>query len=237
LPFIEAENVHELIRFDVDPLDALNAQPRAIRVSTFECPSDPQSSLPDGWAATSYRVNQGSGILWGLPPTDPSNQNYTMPAPNGVFFLNSSTRLADVRDGTSHTAAFSEHCKGDFNNGLATENDTFWPQTYPSTPDDAVQMCAAIDAQDLSKQRVSDVGAPWIQGYHSTTVYFHVGPPNSRSCMYPPGRIATTANSEHPQGVNVGFCDGSVHYVSNSVDLAVWRALGTRGGGEPIGDF
>ncbi len=44
----------------------------------------------------------------------------------------------------------------------------------------------------------------------------------------------TTANSRHSNGVNVGFCDGSVRFIANTVDLAAWRALGTRNGSETI---
>ena len=66
-----------------------------------------------------------------------------------------------------------------------------WFLSYHS-PDQALADCMAVNISDLGKQGVSNVGAPWLQGYHSTTIYFHVGLPNTRSCMYPPGRIATT---------------------------------------------
>ncbi len=90
---------------------------------------------------------------------------------------------------------------------------------------------------DLSRQGFSNVGSPWLRAYHSTTLYYHVLEPNSRSCMYPPGRIATTAGSRHTGGVQVGACDGSVHFVSSSIDLGIWRALGTRAGGEVATEF
>jgi prepilin-type processing-associated H-X9-DG protein len=140
-------------------------------------------------------------------------------------------------DGTSNTAAFSEHLVGDFTNGAAMEKgDTFRPGTYPSTPDQAMADCAAIDIHDLSKQGYSNVGGPWLQGYHSTTSYWHSAPPNSRSCMFPPSRIMTTANSNHTNLVNVCLCDGSVRSVANSISLATWRALGTRNSGDLLGD-
>ena len=40
------------------------------------------------------------------------------------------------------------------------------------------------------------------------------------------------ARSYHTGGVNVCFCDGSVHFISSSIDLATWQALGSRSGGE-----
>ena len=236
LPYIEQDNVYKLIDFTVAWDHANNATARAVPVKTFLCPSDPVTQVPAGWAGNNYRSNQGSGLLHGQPPTSPSNPNYGMPAPNGPFVPTRTVTLPGISDGTSNTAAFSEHLKGDFNNGVSTATDTFWPQTNPATQDEAVAQCAAIDPANLSHQRVSDVGAPWIQGYHSTTAYFHVGPPNSRSCMFPPGRIATTASSAHSGGVNVSMCDGSVRFVSNSIPLISWRAIGSRDGGEVFTD-
>lgn len=201
------------------------------------CPSAPDAPLPAGWAGTDYRANQGSNILYGQPSTDPANGNFGMPAPNGVFVSGLSLKLASVIDGTSNTAAFSEHPMGDFNNGVSSEFDTFRPGTYPNTPDEAVQMCRAIDPTDLSLQGVSNVGAPWLQSYHSTTQYFHVVPPNDRSCMYPPGRIATSAASYHTGGVHVTLCDGSVRFISENIDIGVWRGIGSRDGNEPLGAF
>ena len=32
--------------------------------------------------------------------------------------------------------------------------------------------------------------------------------------------------SRHPGGVNVLFCDGSVRFVQNEIDLQTWRSLG-----------
>jgi len=43
-----------------------------------------------------------------------------------------------------------------------------------------------------------------------------------------------TSRSYHIAGVNVAYMDGSVHFVSNLVDLATWQALSTRAGGEII---
>src|SRR5436853_281809 len=84
------------------------------------------------------------------------------------------------------------------------------------------------DPTNLAFQGRSDVGAPWLQGYHSTTAYFHVAPPGERSCMFPPGRIATTANSAHTGGVNVSMCDGSVRFVPYTISLPAWRAMGSK---------
>src|SRR5688572_2835006 len=226
LPFVEQSNTANLIDYNRSVNNAANAAARGTKISFLNCPSDPQSNTPPGLAGTSYRANQGSGILWGLPPTDPSDPNFGLPEPNGVFYLNSFHQMSAITDGLSNTAAFSEHQKGDYNNGVASPTDTFRPGTHPANADEAYAQCQAIDPNSLSFQGTSDVGAPWLEGYHSTTIYFHVGPPNSRSCMYPPGRIGTAAASQHPGGVMMALCDGSVRFVSQTINLGVWRDLG-----------
>jgi prepilin-type processing-associated H-X9-DG protein len=40
------------------------------------------------------------------------------------------------------------------------------------------------------------------------------------------------ARSRHPDGVSVAMCDGSVHFVSDGIELAVWRAASTTQGEE-----
>ena len=239
LPYIEESNTYQRVDLKKAWNDPAQAAAAAIRVATFVCPSDPATYLPQGtYGQNNYRFNQGSGILWGNPPTSSSDSNYGMPAPNGPFFLNSKVRMRDILDGTSNTAAISEHDVGDFNNGLATvRTDTFWPQTYPANADEAIAQCNGIDHSNLSFQRFSNVGGPWLYGYHSTTLYFHSNTPNSRACMFPPGRIMTPAQSSHTGGVMVGMCDGSAKFVSDGVDRNVWRGVGSMAGSEVTSSF
>ena len=52
------------------------------------------------------------------------------------------------------------------------------------------------------------------------------------------GNVWASARSQHTGGVNVVFADGSVRFVSSSIDANLWRALGSRAGGEVVsGDF
>jgi prepilin-type N-terminal cleavage/methylation domain-containing protein/prepilin-type processing-associated H-X9-DG protein len=239
LPYVEQVPLYDAINFFFTYSAAPNSTALGAGVNVYICPSDfSAAQVPAGWAGNNYRANQGSGLLWGLPPTNTSDPNYGYPEPNGVFYLNSSTRFASVKDGLSNTAFFSEHLRGDYSNAIGTDtSDTFQPGTHPATADEAVQDCRAVVPTDITKQGYSNVGAPWMYGYHSTTVYFHVGAPNSRSCMFPPGRIATTANSAHPGGVNVLLGDGAVKFIKSTINLQTWRALGTRKGGEVLGEF
>jgi prepilin-type N-terminal cleavage/methylation domain-containing protein/prepilin-type processing-associated H-X9-DG protein len=237
LPFLEQDAIYRQINFKIDYDDPPNAAPMAARVKTFVCPMDAGASSPPEWAPNNYRMNQGSAILWGLPSA--SGANATLPAPNGPFFVNSATKLTDMTDGTSNTALLSEHPTGSFNTTVVSPHNTFRlgqsTGLYPATPDQAVAMCEGLTpAQQLQYNGQPWVGAPWLQGYHSTTIYFHVGPPNSRSCMYPSGRIGTAARSQHSGGVNVALGDGSVRFVTNAIPLATWRALGSMSGGEVL---
>ena len=45
------------------------------------------------------------------------------------------------------------------------------------------------------------------------------------------------ARSWHPAGVNLLLADCSVRLVGNQVQLATWRALSTRDGGETLSEF
>ncbi|MFO0876029.1 MAG: DUF1559 domain-containing protein [Gemmataceae bacterium] len=237
LPFIEQDNVYRLIDFSVDPTHANNAVPMATLVPTFLCPSDSTSRVPGGTGVCSYRANEGTSLVMWYGISDTAGVNAALPPGNGSFDVNNPLKLADLTDGTSSTAAFSEHLLGDFSNAVVTDRgDTFRPGTYPSTADQAVLDCAALNPNDLTMQGYSNVGGSWLYGYHSTTSYWHTSLPNTRSCMFPPSRIMTTANSNHTNGVNVSMCDGSVRFVSASISVATWRAIGTRNGGEVPGN-
>jgi len=41
------------------------------------------------------------------------------------------------------------------------------------------------------------------------------------------GNVWASARSLHAGGVNAGMCDGSVHFITDQIDLLVWHALGT----------
>ncbi len=73
------------------------------------------------------------------------------------------------------------------------------------------------------------------------TMYNHIFSPNSQtydcnsgqSFHDSPNEVSTaTARSYHPGGVNTAMADGSVRYVKDSTNVGVWRALGTKSGGE-----
>jgi prepilin-type N-terminal cleavage/methylation domain-containing protein len=236
LPYMEQTPIYKSINFNASWSDPSNALPTGATVKSYLCPSDPMSAmLPAGWAGNNYRANEGTIPVYSWGASDTAGVNAAMPPPNGGFFRDSAYTFANITDGAANTAAFSEHLIGDFSNAVSSSCDTFQPGTYPATADEALAECNAIDPTNLAFQGNSGVGAPWIHSSHSITSYWHIAPPNGRSCMFPPSRIATSASSGHIGGVNVVLFDGSVHFVTNGINLATWRALGTRNGGEALG--
>src|SRR5262249_28310952 len=204
------------------PDDPVNAGPRAQPITLFLCPSDPQSMVPSGWAGNNYVANYSADIRW---------QQDQSGATGVYWFANSSTdrgaRVADITDGTSNTAAFSERLKGDWSNATATaRTDFFNTGASPTTQDQAVSACESLDPTNLAFQQRSDGGGYWLRGWHMT-MYTHASPPNGRACNF--NKNATTtmpASSGHVQGVNLALCDGSVRFAPNSISIATWRAVG-----------
>ena len=234
LQYMEQTSAFNTINFNWLPTDPQNTTAQATVVAGFLCPSDSAATTPAGQAGLNYRPCEGSTILFTYGASDTGGANASMPPPDGVFFSVSRTSIADITDGTSNTAAWSEKRIGDFSNAIATDRtDLFLPKTFPSTSDAAVNDCRAVNAMDLSFQGVSTAGAPWITG-STSACYNHAGLPNTRSCMFPPGRILNNATSNHPGGVNMTLCDGSVRFVKDTVGITTWRAISTRAGGEVI---
>jgi len=238
LPYVEQNALYEQINFNVSYNHALNRPVLMTPVRAFLCPSDSDRLPANLGGRNNYYGNSGFNLLFQSPSTNPSNPNYSIPPCNGVIVPDMVIKFADIHDGTSTTALISEKIKGDGSNAISTEeSDTFQPGIYPATPDEAYEYCRQVNVMDLTKQGYSNVGAPWIYSYHSATRYYHVTPPNGRSCMYPPGRIATTAGSYHPGGANVALCDGSVRLVSETISVPTWRALGSRDGKEVVEEY
>jgi len=221
LHYMEQTNVFDQIDFSRPITHVVNDEPRLRELALFRCPSDLDNSQPTAGGAVNYCPNKGSGLLWNDPQAD------------GVIFVRSTTRFRDIVDGTSNTAAFSERIIGDGSNGMISlKADTFLSSGNPNTHAEALTMCAAVDATNLANQFPQFMGAPWIDGKHA---YQHAGPPNARSCGFQPaGKATMNASSRHPGGVYVLMCDGSVNFVTESINADTWRAIGTRAGSEVV---
>jgi prepilin-type N-terminal cleavage/methylation domain-containing protein/prepilin-type processing-associated H-X9-DG protein len=157
-----------------------------------------------------------------------------------------------VTDGLSQTAAFSERIKGIGSNNRTAGYDGGKPSASyldipqvandgkaDASPQAFYAACKAIQKPQSSTLDSQDsAGARWDVGYAADTRYVHISPPNFSQCTGDDddaGRQAGYgASSHHAGGVNVMFCDGSVKFVKDSVNVQAWWALGTRGGGEVV---
>jgi prepilin-type N-terminal cleavage/methylation domain-containing protein/prepilin-type processing-associated H-X9-DG protein len=232
LPQIEQAPLASRINFSLPFTDPANDEARLTELPVLRCPSDLRNPMPATGGAVNYMANKGNGVVWGLA----TGPNAGLPAPNGVFFRQSAIRFADIVDGTSNTASFCERILADGSNGIVSPiADVFFHPGAPTTADQAVQMCDAIDIDNLAFQFPLFMGAPWINGQHT---YLHTNVPNSRSCgFFSVLRASMPPSSRHLGGVNLGLCDGSVRFISNSIDLGTWRALGSRDGREVLNSF
>ena len=200
LSYMEQSVVFNSINYSLLRGDPGNNTATATSQSSFVCPSDPQQgNLPPGQAGECYHPNSGNGIQYVSGASDPWNFNTGLPPFNGVFYPVSRTRIAEITDGTSNTAAFSEMGLGDESNGIATERtDQFWTQTWPSTTDQAISDCQSFQVTNLSFQGLSTDGVPWLEG-STSAAYNHANVPNKLLLHLPPGRIMNTANRLPPQ--------------------------------------
>ncbi len=239
-------------------------------VEGFLCPSDGSGKQAAGdMAATSYHLNRGDITLnWDW-------NEYRGAFSNGAKHVMS---FSDILDGTSNTAFFSEAAigspkstgkikggivllGGSFNNGHTTD----WANFY-FTP--AVCGAARGTGGDISlNYNVAgggnqQIGRRWADAHNGYTMFYTILPPNSPTCARDAAEdcCITTASSYHSGGVNVCMGDGSVRFVSDTIDAGdqsndlynvvrdksrpqdyggqsvygVWGAMGSSSGGETV---
>jgi prepilin-type N-terminal cleavage/methylation domain-containing protein/prepilin-type processing-associated H-X9-DG protein len=143
-------------------------------------------------------------------------------------------------DGLSKTAAYSERL---INPGalVADPRRNVWYWGSGTTPQTLPQMADGCRSTTTRSSVSVYPGGSWLSpiGDFGNT-YQHLLTPNTRNCRYGASstqtysgsNIAFTPSSNHGNGVNVLYADGSVDFISNSIDQKVWWALGTRDGGD-----
>jgi prepilin-type N-terminal cleavage/methylation domain-containing protein/prepilin-type processing-associated H-X9-DG protein len=247
LPFLEETPAFKQINFSKVPSDPVHAQVCATVIKTFLCPSDMnrmnfQDAANDNqypWAKNNYRGNAGSDTGEWVAATN-QEQN------NGIFLTAMPVRLSSITDGASHTALFSEIVLGDADDGhIESPSDWFRVEKTNQTAQQVYSACLTVTPETGSGVQFSRAGRNWVRGNFVTTRYNHIMPPNTLSCVRcASGNVnantindnggATTASSRHPGGVNLSMADASVHFASDSVDINVWWAIGSRNGGETV---
>ncbi len=228
--------------------DPNNAKAASFIIPMFLCPSDKAQSLGGDYGVTSmgpsnYCANMGSGInAYGGQPANGSPYNA-----DGVMYANSHVRMADISDGTSSTACMSESTLGISGvlSGPAssltvpTSKIYAYPAYTTTSLDDAT--CASATTWNEADPRQF----LWYSGEIRNTSYNHYYTPNDKrwDCLTNSISLGFTAigwkaaRSMHVGGVHLLLCDGSVRFVSDTVNATTWASLSTRAGSEVIGEF
>src|SRR5262249_26049455 len=223
LPYFEQDN----LRNKWDDYDnrnnvagGRNATPAQV-IKLLLCPSDrladPVAEYtnlvigPDIWswgfyALSSYGGNAGKrSVFTGGPPAFPRMSR------DGIFWLDSRVRLADITDGTSNTFLFGERFHHD------PEYDRLHADLWPVSSPVAVW------------GRWGWTAGPGIM---ANVTLHSAAPINYR--VPADGDFSTLENraaafgSGHAGGANFAFADGSVRFLSQSTPLATLQALSTR---------
>jgi prepilin-type N-terminal cleavage/methylation domain-containing protein/prepilin-type processing-associated H-X9-DG protein len=196
-----------------------------------------------------------------------TNQQHNIAAALGGFscggngaFTTRSLKESDFIDGLSNTVMFSERTKGTGRDMASVPPRPSDIVTMPGRanamvdPLTMLNSCqgyvAEVDSLNFSAfgrwLLGSDFSNGWPFAAYSGTMYNHVAPPNwsGQDCgswsaiADTPGEHAIiSARSEHSGGVNALLADGAVRLVRNTVEPSVWRAIGTRNSGEPVGEY
>jgi prepilin-type N-terminal cleavage/methylation domain-containing protein/prepilin-type processing-associated H-X9-DG protein len=257
LPFVEQGNLYAAIDFTYPPatpgMQGVSAfmpaysnpggQNNAIcetYVGLFICPSD-VSPLNQPWPGqNNYLGNMGTTYMCDVGPSNPSTYDPTAYC-DGIFYYLSQTKFANITDGTSQTAMFSEKIRGQ---GTPNPQTDLFVMSPASSQTQAYNQCLATNPATATPL-TSKQGWSWVMGEMCCTVYNHMSLPNTTSCAstgYPGGMqnmaMVVPPSSRHTQGVNLGLCDGSVRFVNNGISLPTWRAVGSCNGGDiPGSDF
>ena len=243
LPFFEQAVLFHAVNFDLEadfgPGLQTNLTAMSVAIGTLLCPSDGAPRV-EGYGRINYRFSVG-------PATHASGND---PAAPGAFAPLLTFRPAHFSDGLSQTVGVSERLQGDWTRSTYRRGGDYpfaGVGLVAPTPDAGLALCRSAHAALTTESPIeSRGGESWfLAGLHFTS-YNHCASPNrwDLDCAF---NLALTigtvhgralgpgifsASSAHPGGVNVLMMDGAARFARDSVDLAVWRAISTRSGGE-----
>jgi prepilin-type N-terminal cleavage/methylation domain-containing protein/prepilin-type processing-associated H-X9-DG protein len=243
LPYIEQDNIAKNYDYS-QPWwgSANNVTVASNRIKTMMCPSDPNNGGQPGsgnpMGLSNYHGNSG---IW-----------YDRSGKDGMFddLLNTGRRLEAVSDGTSNTALYAEVANGTLTGGAAKHRISDCYETTVSQPYSQLTFAQLQTARGelLAKDwQAANVpwggdwrykGYPYVEGSPWRAWYNHLLPPN-KPCWVPQDAatwwsIVVPASSYHSGGANVCMADGSVRFVTDSINMDAWMAAGSRNGGEAI---
>ncbi|MGC1273538.1 MAG: DUF1559 domain-containing protein [Planctomycetaceae bacterium] len=247
LPFVEQSSLSQAYENETPRTQYIHAMtanpvvayiPQAT-IPTFSCPSDGSSPGKGGnGGATafqgSYAVSAGVGVFQqvtdattGLVTINVTDRNMISTADRGgLFYQNSRQGLRDCTDGTSNTLLVSEGIiRG---NGPSTwgELGGYWG----GAPHGSFGFSTAEVPNTSVPDRVYTCkAATWPSAPNDA-------PCESGNTLGLPGRY-NFARSFHTGGVQATLADGSVRFVSDSIDRQTWIKLGLRADGQVLGEF
>lgn len=228
LPYEEQLPLSQRLNFNQPCWSAANAAAVKTVVGEYLCPSavdmgDPPiynvvnaaGSTLATFARANYVGIAGRFSPWQQyfdPGLDLATVNVGGFSVDGVLYRNSHTRLADISDGTSHTMMVSEQ--------TPYHSDSTWVGVVPGGVTNPSARFAFVDSDPAASQ-----------------VNAHTGPTPDETppVIKPPCQpFAATDEvwSNHPLGANVLFCDGSVRFVTDTVDSLTWAYWATRAAGD-----
>ena len=243
LPYMEQVNLQNLIDFRYNYNDMVNTPQHAevtkMKIPVFVCPSEtkaePRVTTTLTHFPTNYGVNYGTWFVFNGP---------TRQSGNGAFVVNQRLTDGAFGDGMSNTLAVSEvkAYQARINN---SGNPSAINAALPTSPADVIAYGGTFGTTNHTE---------WVDGKVHETGFTATFPPNTRLLFSANGQMndvdfvsrsesmtqvsptyaAVTARSYHAGIVNAALVDGSVRTFSNSVDTTIWRALGTRAGGEVV---
>ncbi len=242
LPQMEQQQIHSTINFAFRSNNLQNSTSFRILVNGHVCPSDPRNYPfnPDAGLIPTPQSSYGfvagvAEVIWygSYGAVQPNCE--AIPFGNGPFQKNYTFGVADITDGLSSTMFIGETSRfRDEPAALdAAGNPSFFHINWYG---------GAVFTDLLGGHRAQGFGytvpainAP-LQRYRIDT--FVLGTSNSLQNWWQDPRAATYGGfgfrSLHPGGANFLAGDGSVKFLKQTINLATYRALGTRAMGEVV---
>ncbi len=184
----------------------------------LSCPSDFLGGSVSFIAAPSLRLAKSNylGIFSGLSDTESELSLLLDRTQRAVFAYGKGTEFGEITDGTSNTMAVAEYLKG------IDENDFrgfFWSNQA------GLQL---LEVRLGPNSRADDsLVASFCSGVYDD-------PSQNLPCVGGAATRYADARSRHPGGVNALFCDSSVHFIQDNVDIDIWQGLGWIGDGRVL---